>query len=87
MEPGRVLRDLQGRAPIPHRMVRGHAALVLHTQAPGEGRADPRDAGGARLRARLHPRQDPLLSPLIARLEPQWSHLLSHPCPRLRGPP
>ena len=50
MEPGRVLRDLQGRAPIPHRMVRGHAALVLHTQAPGAGRVDPRDAGGARLR-------------------------------------
>ena len=50
MEPRRVLRNLQGRALIPHRMVRGHAALVLHTQAPGEGRADPRDAGGARLR-------------------------------------
>ena len=31
-------------------MVRGHDALVLHTQAPGEGRADPRDEGGARLR-------------------------------------
>ena len=38
MEMGRVLRDLQGRAPIPHRMVRGHDALVLHTQASGEGR-------------------------------------------------
>ena len=38
MELGRVLRDLQGRAPIPHRMVRGHDALVLHTQASGEGR-------------------------------------------------
>ena len=50
MEPGRVMRDLQGRAPIPHRMVRGHDALVLHTQAPGEGCADPREAGGARVR-------------------------------------
>ena len=34
-------------------MVRGHDALVLHTQAPGEGRADPRDEGGARLRRPL----------------------------------
>ena len=87
MEPGRVLRDLQGRALIPHRMVRVHDALVLHTQAPGEGRADPRDEAGPSSVARLRPRQDPLLSPLIARLEPQRSHLLSHPCPRFRGPP
>ena len=41
------MRDLQGCAPIPYRMVRGHDALVLHTQAPGEGRADPRDEGGS----------------------------------------
>lgn len=43
MEPGRVLRDLQGRALIPHRMVRGHDALVLHTQATGARRGKFQD--------------------------------------------
>ena len=43
MELGRVLRDLQGRALIPHRMVRGHDALVLHTQATGARRGKFQD--------------------------------------------
>ena len=48
MEPVRVLRNLQGQALIPHRIVLGHDPLVLHTQNLGEMRADPRDEGGAR---------------------------------------
>ena len=45
----RVLRDLETVAVIVPRVVRGHDSFFLDTEERGEGRADPRDKGGAGL--------------------------------------
>jgi hypothetical protein len=54
MEPVWILRDLQDRALIPHRIVLDHNPLVLHTQNIGEVYADPQDEGGVRFRRPHH---------------------------------
>ena len=54
MEPGGILRDLQGRPLLPHRMVLGHDPLLGHTQNLGEVRADPGEEGGDRKSTRLN---------------------------------
>ena len=46
MEPGGILRDLQGRPLLPHRILLGHDPLLGHTQNLGEVRADPEEEGG-----------------------------------------
>lgn len=47
MESVGILRDLEPLAVIVHGVVLGHDSLLLHTQNLGQGRADPRDEGGA----------------------------------------
>ena len=86
MEPGGILRDLQGRPLLPHRMVLGHDPLLGHTQNLGEVRADPGEEGGARFRG---PHQKPgmMLRENVLGQRPAGRRQLRNPVPRQRCGP
>ena len=86
MEPGGILRDLQGRPLLPHRILLGHDPLLGHTQNLGEVRADPGEEGGARFR-RPHQKPGMMLRENVLGQRPAGRRQLRNPVPRQRCGP
>ena len=86
MDPVGILRDLQGRPRIPHRISLGPDPLLVHTQNLGEGRADPWDDGGARFPCPHHTPGMMLRENVLGPIPGGRRHL-RHPGPRQRFGP
>ena len=83
---GGILRDLQGRPLLPHRILLGHDPLLGHTQNLGEVRADPGEEGGARFR-RPHQKPGMMLRENVLGQRPAGRRQLRNPVPRQRCGP